>query len=393
MRLFRNRIFVVTASVALGLSAVAAACNVPVFRFALERWRADSYRAVVFHQGPLTEAEREMIRPLEEQQDQLLSNLSVRIVDVSALDNSQAEEAAADREFLAHVKNPQFPCLVVQYPAHLKIPKPVWLGGLERDSIARLSDSPVRKELVRRLAEGQTAVWLLLESGDAAKDAEVNALLDGELKALESTLELPELTASPDDALATSLPLEVKFSVLRVPRTDAEQALVAMLVGSEPDLAERSDAMVFPVFGRGRALLPLIGAGITAKNIYDAASFLAGPCSCEVKEQNPGFDLLLNADWDTLLSSNGLAVASATVPAANEPAEAELVPIPKGSSDLLAAAAVADTPVKEVVAPEVAPAEKPTGVKTKASLALILGGVGLAGILAMVSLVAATEKR
>jgi hypothetical protein len=40
-----------------------------------------------------------------------------------------------------------------------------------------------------------------------------------------------------------------------------------------------------------------------------------------------------------------------------------------------------------VVEPQQAPAEK-----TRASLALILGGVGLAGILAMVSLVAATEK-
>jgi hypothetical protein len=246
----------------------------------------------------------------------------------------------------------------------------------------------VRKELVRRLAEGQTAVWLLLESGDSAKDGTVEELLQSELKALEQTLELPELTASPDDALATQLPLEVKFSVLRVPRSDAEQALVAMLVGSEPDLAERSDAMVFPVFGRGRALLPLIGAGITAKNIHDAASFLAGPCSCEVKEQNPGFDLLLAADWDMLLSPSGIPLATAVSASANIPAEAELVPIPKGSSDPAPVAAVVPT-----VAP--APLEKPAApeVKDRASLALILGGVGLAGILAMVGLVAATEVK
>ena len=35
---------------------------------------------------------------------------------------------------------------------------------------------------------------------------------------------------------------------------NAEQALVAMLLGSESDLAERSDPMVFPIYGRGRAL-------------------------------------------------------------------------------------------------------------------------------------------
>jgi hypothetical protein len=168
-----------------------------------------------------------------------------------------------------------------------------------------------------------------------------------------------------------------------------------MLIGSEPDLAERSDVMLFPVFGRGRALLPLIGAGITEKNIYDAAAFLVGPCSCEIKEQNPGFDLLLSADWDGLLAASGLAVAAA-VPTISEPAVAELVPIPKGSANVSTAAA-AETPVKQGVAEQAStqPAitERPIGMKTKASLALLLGGVGLAGILAMVSLVAATEVK
>jgi hypothetical protein len=384
MKLIRCRLFLTVASIALGLSAVAAACNVPVFRFALERWRADSYRVVVFHRGPLTETDREMLRPLEEQQDQFLANLTVRSVDIGELETATSEEAAADREFLSHLSNPHFPCVVVQYPEYLRIPKPVWLGPLESESIARLTDSPMRKELVRRLAEGQTAVWLLLESGDSAKDGAVADLLDSELKNLEQTLELPELTASPDDSLFVQLPLEVKFSVLRVPRIDAEQALFAMLVGSEPDLAERSDPMVFPAFGRGRALLPLIGAGITAKNIHDAAGFLAGPCSCEVKEQNPGFDLLLAADWDMLLSPTGYPIASAANASAAKPVAVELVPIPTGS---------ATPPPAATDAPEAAEQPAAREVKTRASLALILGGVGLVGILAMVGLVAATEVK
>jgi hypothetical protein len=56
--------------------------------------------------------------------------------------------------------------------------------------------------------------------------------------------------------------------------------------------------MVFPLFGRGRAMPALVGAGITPENIKDAAAFLAGPCSCEVKRDNPGVDLLLTADWE-----------------------------------------------------------------------------------------------
>jgi hypothetical protein len=33
----------------------------------------------------------------------------------------------------------------------------------------------------------------------------------------------------------------------------------------------------------------------------DLTLFLAGACSCQVKEQNPGFDLLIDADWDSEL--------------------------------------------------------------------------------------------
>ncbi|NBU42089.1 MAG: hypothetical protein EBS51_15080 [Planctomycetia bacterium] len=40
-----------------------------------------------------------------------------------------------------------------------------------------------------------------------------------------------------------------------------------------------------------------MGRGITPENIEDAHTFITGACSCVVKEQNPGFDLLLDVDW------------------------------------------------------------------------------------------------
>jgi hypothetical protein len=96
-------------------------------------------------------------------------------------------------------------------------------------------------------------------------------------------------------------------------------------------LKDLKDPMIFPVFGRGRALLPLIGAGITPENIEDSGSFLVGACSCEVKELNPGFDLLLAADWNGLLFENGPppeVAAARPVAATGEP---ELVSIPSGA--------------------------------------------------------------
>jgi hypothetical protein len=317
-------------------AAIASACNVPVFRFALERWRADNYSLVVFHRGPLEAAAQEAIRPLEEQ-EALLTNVVVRRVDLDKLaaanDETASDVTAADKALYAALGSPAVPFLAVQYPPHLRIPVPVWAGPPSRESVAALADSPLRKELVRRLAEGQTAVWLLLESGDEAKDGPVRELVGAELKRLETSLELPELTDAPEDSLLAELPLKIAFSTLSVPRkSPQEQALVAMLVGSEPDLAGRSDPMVFPVFGRGRALLPLVGPGITAKNVEEAAAFLAGACSCEVKEQNPGFDLLLTADWDTLLSQDGAKLTALMTRHGEAPSEPVLVPIPTGSA-------------------------------------------------------------
>ena len=325
--------YLIASAILLGLASLAWACNVPVFRFALERWRPDPYRVVLLHKVPLTAADLETIRPLEEQQELASANFSLRTVDVDQIDE-QSEESAADAALLASLGDPELPTIVVHYPAGLQIPKPVWTGPPTREAIDRLTDSPARKELARRLAEGQTAVWIVLETGEKERDEAAVALVEAEIQRLEKDLTLPELTAAPEDALLAQTPLKIAFSTLRIRKDDpAEEMLVAMLIGSEPDLAERKDdPLVFPVFGRGRALWPLVGAGITAKNIHDSASFLVGACSCEVKELNPGFDLLLTADWDELLATSGVELTAAMSTPTEIPAEPQLVPIPAGAA-------------------------------------------------------------
>jgi len=394
MQSHRRRLFSVGFLAAtLALCAVAIACNVPVFRFALERWRPDPYRVVLLHKGPLTAADLEILRPLEDQQDQALANLSFRTVDVNDLakaddkaDDEIDEQLTADRELLAAQGDAPLPRLIVQYPLALRILKPVWAGAPERAAIAGLIDSPIRQELIKRLADGQTAVWLLLEPSAtparSASEGDPAALLAAELPKLQQELKLPELTTAPEDALLANTPLRVEFSLLRVRRDDpAEQALVAMLIHSEPDLAERNDPMVFPVFGRGRALLPLIGAGITAKNIYDSASFLVGPCSCEVKELNPGFDLLLSTDWEERLATDGVPLA--TPP----PAVA-----PTGPPVLLAIPAGAAPTTVTYPAPVVVQTSYMQTALVSRKL-WVIGGAGIAGLLMIAAVVAIAQTR
>ncbi len=349
----------------LGCGSTACACNVPVFRYALERWHPDPYRVTLFHRGALTDAQHALLRPLEEaSSNQGSANVVLRFVDVDQIQDD------ADRAMFDAQSPSGLPWLAVQYPRGLRIEEPVRVETLSDDSVARLVDSPLRAELIRRLADGQTAVWLMLECGQAEKDDAVAAKLADELEQLSQRLQLPELTSAPEDVLLSTAPLEIKFSLLRVPRgLAAEQPLVEMLLGSEPDLTEFDEPMVFPVFGRGRALLPLIGAGITADNVLESAAFLVGACSCEVKDLNPGFDLLLAANWDVLLFKEAPPPDVLAARAAVSSGKPELVAIPAG-------------------APPAPPTSKPSDAST-ASLVEpgYVAGIALAGLLLAVVVV------
>ena len=42
--------------------------------------------------------------------------------------------------------------------------------------------------------------------------------------------------------------------------------------------------MIFTIFGRGRSMFALVGAGITEENLLGDAKTVIGPCTCTVNE-------------------------------------------------------------------------------------------------------------
>src|SRR4051812_35362696 len=123
---FSRRYLAATVLIAvLALGAIAYACNVPVFRFALERWRPDAYRLTVLHRGPLSQEHRELVRPLEEAQGKAQANIVVRVVDVVKLEKQDDPAGLAwlsDQDW-SRLKAGES-LLVVQYPEHLQIDIP-----------------------------------------------------------------------------------------------------------------------------------------------------------------------------------------------------------------------------------------------------------------------------
>jgi hypothetical protein len=287
-----HRLFVLLLLVPSAAAAPGRTCNIPVFRYALERWAAAPYEVVAVHRGALSEEGKATLNVLREAG----ANLAVDRIDLS--------EPIPPRwkEVLDRVKL-EAPCMVAVFPGTEIV---AWSGPLTADSARKLADSPARREVARRLLDGDSAVWLMLESGDPAKDEAAARTLDLELKKLTQSLKLP--SHAPDDPpLLSDVPMRIAFSVLRLSKNDpAEAALLTMLQNSETGLEA---PIVYPIFGRGRALWAMAGKGLTADNIAEAAMFLIGACSCEAKELNPGLDLLFTADWE-----NGLRAAPAPEP-------------------------------------------------------------------------------
>ncbi len=277
-------------------AAPASACTIPVHCYALEYWTADPYQLQVFHQGSPDAGARAQIASLAGRSSQSggIANFAFEAVDLSApLTDRQ-------REAWDGMSARELPRLLVRSPLGIT----VWEGPLSAQSAERALDSPTRREVVRRLLDGDAGVWILLESGRAEEDAEAARVLDEALDRFSR--EGSPASAGDEGGDRASERAVPPFSRLRLSRSEpAEQVLVQMLLHSEPDLPTATSPMAFPVFGRGRALYALVGPGINAAMVREACSFLAGDCSCQIKELNPGTDLLMSVDWDERLREPG----------------------------------------------------------------------------------------
>ena len=243
------------------------ACSVPVFRYALEHWEADAYR-VTAPKG---------------------AKLEGNFV-VTTAETTQIE---------------------LRHPISMRHDEVVWSADYTEANAKRLVDSPARREIADRLANGESAVWVLLECGDKAKDDEAAKFLDERLEYLGGVMELPALDQQDIKNGLVSIPgdgLRLAFSTLRLKRDDPEEgAFVAMLLASEPDLRDLGEQpMAFPIFGQGRVLYALVGKGIKVETVDHAAQFLIGSCSCQVKEQNPGVDIMMAVDWKKMVKDQSM---------------------------------------------------------------------------------------
>jgi hypothetical protein len=246
---------------------IAFACTTPVYQYSLQRWPADPYQVVVLYRDSLSAADNALLLALDTTVNsyQPPANLFIKPVNISEPLPRELSGVAGI------VTTGSMPRVVLRYPKMIQKGKAVWSGLLTSNLVQSLVRSPARTRIAEGLLQGCSGVWACIESGDKQKD----------------TAALSKLRSA-------------QLSVVSIARTDPLEAItIAMLMHSEPDLFDYcEEPIVFPIYGRGRALYSLVGRGIHLDNITDARSFLEGPCACEIKMQNPGTDLLMGANWN-----------------------------------------------------------------------------------------------
>jgi len=299
------------------VSAPLIACSVPVFRYALERWNPNSHCAVIFHRGKLSKPQAAVCEQLAAGAQKQKANLTVKTVDLNEDLSPWAPEfyTSGDlpRMVLLQPPSGSGSSPPSSWPAKLM----VWSSPVDKASAAAIIDSPKRRKISRLIRSGCSVVWVMLDSGDAKKDAAAAALTKRVIAKLAGKLKIVKpLAAIPRQASGKLPKLRLAFSMIRVSRADpAERVLVEMLLSGGKGLRKASGPMLLPVFGRGRILGGLFDKEINEGKITKLAAALTGPCSCAIKAGSQSLsDLLISADWTTAAKP-----AAATRPAPKKP--------------------------------------------------------------------------
>jgi hypothetical protein len=251
----------------------AGACTIPVFRYALDRWPADSYRLVI----PASMARQpDIVKMLIPLRGNGAANVKIE---------SASDPSAKDAQLMFGTMDAA----------------PLWTGPLNAETLQTLLESPARRELAKRLFGGESVVWVIVDSGKAEDKAEGDRIAK-RLRYLEQVVSLPPQDPNdPDSEIGPGPALKLKLTTMRISQQDpAEKLFCAMLAGKKCAHAlANGEAFAAPIFGRGRVLNSFLVKDLDSATLDDSTLFVTGRCSCRVKDQSPGWDVLLKVDWAT----------------------------------------------------------------------------------------------
>jgi hypothetical protein len=283
----------------LGVQSIVA-CDTPVYRYAMYRWEPAPYEIYYFHEEPIAEQAAKLHEQIQAVSRSEENPANVIFIPVPLKEDTELKRVPPDvKKGWLELENPTVPTYMVVTPHGGRL----HLGDLDEAMLKSLLDSPARGEVAKQLEQGKAGVLLLLTGADKKATAEAEKAAKSLIKDIaDGKIELymaPAMFGPPGEDEEDAPKVEVGYH--KVQRDDPkEKWLVESLLSIESDLKDDEfvdTPMVFGIFGRGRALPPFVGKGINPDNLLDCVDFVTGACSCTVKDQNPGMDLLFTKDW------------------------------------------------------------------------------------------------
>ncbi len=303
------------------------ACSIPVFRFALERWAPDLFEVSVFYRGPLSDSDEQRVTRLEDQAVRNGGHLNLEVVRCHLEEEVPADLLAVWKS----LNDAPLPTVVVRTPRKATGQTIVWRGRLNEPFLNALATSRARREIAQRLLQGDSVVWLFVRGKDLKQANRTRKSLDTALEQVAEQIELPAGIGRPGSELLAKVPLRLKFSVVELSADSRdEQVLLQLLRSALSQPPSAGDSLIAPVFGRGRVLNVQSARDLEPEAISDLTTYLCSACSCQVKQQNPGFDLLCEMNWDERLFGETSDPASDTASDFTTDSEPTLVAIPSG---------------------------------------------------------------
>jgi hypothetical protein len=316
----------VIAAATVGLPGDAAACDTPVYRYATYRWKREPLLVVRLNQGKELSAETVAVKQAVEalrDDEEAPANIDWFQLDISADPGLSAlppwvrtnvlrpadESPGAAESDTAEDQPP------AAAESEYLIFAPGWVllhrGAVSVADVRALAACPAATALNNKLTADNTCLFIVLaqEDADATKVAQqtvaavIKKLQAGEIDLAPQTpaFAAEETTDGPAAETEPGVKNAYAAEMFTVRRDNPQDAwFVRQLLAIEPDLPELTEPMVFPVYGRGRALPPFVGKGITEDNLRQCLYWISGPCSCTVKDQNPGAELLTRKDFEAL---------------------------------------------------------------------------------------------
>lgn len=230
-------------------SLISLACTTRVSEWVLLNALPAQYTLIYFHNNPATDAVKKMNNELSD--GMKAANIHFKMVARKEISEPYYGLFYEERQFIQYKTQPE---------------------------IKDLISSPLREKVASELMSGKLCVIVYLLTNNKEKD-------DKGRKTLLKTLSI-----SPFGSI---------IPVVELSRNSKEESVFAsMLLNVEDDLKNINEPMLFGVFGKFKALEPLLGRGITEENIMLMIDYMTAECSCLIKDDLPGTDILFNCKWD-----------------------------------------------------------------------------------------------